>query len=256
MSQAIPTWFWVVWAGIFGLVFGSFFTAVAHRWPREESLMHPRSHCTACNHTLSWFELVPVLSWVALRGRCRSCRASVSIRYPLTELVTGALAALAIATVGANLRGAAAAVMLVALVPVVIIDLEHKLIPDLIVLPATVAALALGILSRPDRWWVPVASALGASGFLLILHLAKPGGMGLGDVKLALLLGAVLGAGVIPALAVAFLAGSILGVGMMIRGGASARKMAIPFGPFLAAGAFVALWWGTPVLSWYRDSFL
>jgi leader peptidase (prepilin peptidase) / N-methyltransferase len=254
--RAIPTWFWVTWAGIFGLMLGSFFTALAHRWPREESMVAPRSHCTNCNHTLSWFELVPVLSWVALRGRCRSCKTAVSVRYPLTELATGALAALAIATVGANLRGAAAAVMLVALVPVVIIDLEHKLIPDVIVFPATAAALTLAVLSHPGRWWVPVVSALGASAFLLGLHLAKPGGMGLGDVKLALLLGAVLGAGVIPAFAVAFLTGAILGVVMMVRGGAAARKMAIPFGPFLAAGAFFALWWGAPVISWYRDSFL
>jgi prepilin signal peptidase PulO-like enzyme (type II secretory pathway) len=146
-------------------------------------------------------------------------------------------------------------ILVLTLVPVVVIDLEHKLIPDVFVLPAAAAALALAIAESPDRWWVPVVGALGASLFLLILSLVYPGGMGLGDVKLALLLGAVLGVSVVPALAVAFFAGALLGAVLLVRMGASARKMAVPFGPFLAAGALVALWFGSSMIDWYSGRF-
>ncbi|MEW6582522.1 MAG: prepilin peptidase, partial [Actinomycetota bacterium] len=166
-----PLWFWAAAAGALGLALGSFFTVAAHRWPREESLVHPRSHCTACARTLRWYELVPVLSWVAQGGRCRGCGAGISWRYPAIELASGALAATAIASFGATPRGAAAMILLLALVPVVVIDLEHKLIPDVIVLPSAAAALALAVAADPARWWVPVAAAGGASLFLLVLSL-------------------------------------------------------------------------------------
>lgn len=248
-----PLWYWVVMAALLGLALGSFFTVMAWRWPREESLSTPRSHCTACGHVLGPLELVPVLSWVLQRGRCRGCGAGVSARYPAIELATAALAAIPVATFGPTASGLAAALMAVALVPIVVIDLQHRLIPDVIVLPAAVVALALVIAADPGRWWQPVVAAAGAGGFLFLLWLFYPGGMGLGDVKLALLMGAVLGTAVIPALGIAFLAGSVLGVAMLLRHGSAARKMAVPFGPFLAVGALVALWWGPAMVGWYAD---
>jgi prepilin signal peptidase PulO-like enzyme (type II secretory pathway) len=251
--SAIPLWYWATAAAVFGMAMGSFFSVLTYRWPREESLVTPRSHCTTCEHQLRWYENVPVLSWVALGRRCSSCRSPISWRYPALELVSGALAAGAIVAFGANWRGLAVLVMALALVPVVVIDLEHKLIPNIVVLPAAAIALVFAVLHDPSRWWVPVVGAAGAAAFLGVLWLVYPRGMGFGDVKLALLLGAVLGASVIPAFAIAFFAGSIIGVTLIARSGRGARKTAVPFGPFLAAGALIALWAGPTLITWYTD---
>lgn len=251
--SAIPLWFWAIAAALFGMAMGSFFSVLTHRWPREESLVAPRSHCTTCDHQLRWYENIPVISWLALGRRCASCREPISWRYPALEIVGAALAAASIVAFGANWRGLAVMVMAIALIPVVVIDLEHKLIPNIVVLPATAIALVFAVLHDPRRWWVPVAAAAGAAAFLGVLWLVYPRGMGLGDVKLALLLGAVLGASVIPALAIAFFAGSIIGITLIARTGRSARKTAVPFGPFLAAGALIALWVGPTLLTWYTD---
>lgn len=253
MSSLAPTWFWILAAGVFGTCFGSFSSVVAYRWPREESIVTPRSRCTSCGHQLSWYENLPVVSWLALGRRCGSCRAPISWRYPAQELGSGLLAAGAIWHFGPTWQGLAAMVMLLALVPVVMIDLEHKLIPNAVVYPAAAIALGAMILNDPERWWVPVTAAVGAAGFLWFLGRVKPGGMGLGDAKLALLLGAVLGASVIPALFIAFLTGSILGAVLMARFGMQARKYQIPFGPYLALGATVALFVGPTLISLYTD---
>lgn len=252
--DGLPLWYWATIAGLLGLAFGSFATVAAYRWPRGQSLVRPGSRCVSCDHALRPSELVPVASFALQRGRCRSCGDAIGWRYPAIELACGALATLAVVTFGANPQGAAAALLAVVLVPVVAIDLEHQLIPDVIVLPAAAAALAAVILADPSRWWVAVVSALGAAAFLFVLWLAHPGGMGLGDVKLALLMGAVLGASVIPALFIAFALGGLLGVVLLLRFGRGARKMAVPFGPFMAAGALVALWWGPSMIGWYLDS--
>jgi len=252
-STSVPTWWWVLCAGVLGLAIGSFWTVVIWRWPRGESVVHPRSHCTGCDRTLDAHELVPVGSWVWQRGACRGCGSRIHWRYPLVELSTAVLAAGAIWHFGPTLMGVGAALLAMVLVPVVAIDLEHQLIPDVIVLPAAAVGLALEIAAHPDHWWVPVLAALGAGGFLFALWLAYPGGMGLGDVKFALLLGAVLGVAVIPALGVAFAAGALLGIVMIARHGAAARKRAVPFGPFLAAGALVALVWGSTIVHWYTN---
>ncbi len=251
--SATPLWFWVTLAGVFGLAMGSFFTVLTYRWPRGESLVSPRSHCTSCDHQLRWYENIPIVSWLALGRRCASCRQPIPWRYPALELASGALAAASMAAFGADWRGLAVMVMAVALVPVVAIDLEHKLIPNIVVLPAAAVALVFAVLHDPGRWWVPVIAAAGAAAFLGVLWLLYPRGMGFGDVKLALLLGAVLGASIIPAFAIAFFAGSVLGVALIARGGRGARKTAVPFGPFLAAGALLALWVGPTLITWYTD---
>lgn len=253
MLAGAPTAYWAIVAGILGLALGSFATVVASRWPAGGSLVSPRSHCTGCKRTLTPLEMIPVISWIALRGRCRGCGTAVSWRYPAIELASGALAAGAIAGFGPTWQGLSAALLGVALVPVVVIDLQHHLIPDIIVLPAAALGLVAAIAADPRDWWMSVAAALGAAGFLFILWLVYPGGMGLGDVKLALLLGAVLGASVIPALLVAFAGGAALGVVLLARFGPRARKMAVPFGPFLAAGALTGLWFGPAMIGWYAE---
>jgi leader peptidase (prepilin peptidase) / N-methyltransferase len=247
----VPLWFWSLWAGLVGLAAGSFFTVAVSRWPRGESLVRPRSHCGGCGRTLGPAELLPLVSFALQRGRCRGCGSRIGWRYPAIELASGALAAVAIAVFGPTWRGLAAALLALALVPVVVIDLEHRLIPDVVVLPAAALGLAAAALADPGDWWVPVVAAAAAAGFLLLLWIVYPGGMGLGDVKLALLLGAVLGVSVIPALAAAFLAGAVLGLALLVRFGSRARKMAVPFGPFLAGGALVALFWGPAMIDWY-----
>jgi leader peptidase (prepilin peptidase) / N-methyltransferase len=191
----------------------------------------------------------------ALARRWPPGRATAGPRWRGAAIVlaSGALAAAAAASFGTSPRGLAAAVLLVALVPVVAIDLEHRLIPDVVVLPAGALGLLLSALSDPGRWWVPAAAALGAGAFLLLLWAVHPAGMGLGDVKLALPMGAVLGASVVPALAVAFAAGGVVAAAVLARLGRRGRGVGVPFGPFLAAGAAVALWAGPGMLSWYAE---
>ena len=254
MSSALasPIWLAPALAGVIGLALGSFFTVLIERWPAGRSLVAPRSSCDHCERTLSPLELVPVLSWIALRGRCRGCGGRVDGRYAAVELATGALAAGAIAAFGPTWRGLAVAILLVALVPVVVIDLRHKLIPDIVVLPAATAGLGAAVAADPGRWWVPVASAFGAAGFLALLGVIRPGGMGMGDAKLGLLLGAVLGSAVVPALVAAFAAGALIGLALLAARGAAARRTAVPFGPFLSAGALVALLWGHTLIGWYQ----
>jgi len=252
-STSVPLWWWTLLAGVIGLAIGSFWAVVVWRWPRGESVVSPRSHCTGCQRTLDTRELVPVGSWLWQRGRCRGCDSPIHWRYPTIEAASALLAAGAIAYFGPTLTGLAAALLGMVLVPVVVIDLDHKLIPDVIVLPAAAAGLALAIAAHPQRWWVPVLAALGAGGFLFAIWLVFPGGMGLGDAKFALLLGAVLGLSVVPAMGVAFAAGALIGIAMIARHGAAARKRAIPFGPFLAAGAIVGLVWGPTIVHWYTS---
>ncbi len=194
------------------------------------------------------------MSWLALRGRCRTCERRIPVSVPAVEAACGVLAAGAVALLGPTWEAVAVAILAVVLVPVVVIDMRHRLIPDILVLPATVLALVAAILADPDRWWVPVVGAMGAAGFLLLLWAVHPAGMGLGDVKLAALMGAVLGASVIPAFAIAFGAGAVLGLALLLRMGPRARKVAVPFGPFLAAGALAALWVGPALIDWYTGT--
>jgi leader peptidase (prepilin peptidase) / N-methyltransferase len=250
-SASVPLWWWTTLAGGLGLAVGSFWTVFVWRWPRGESLVAPRSHCTGCDRTLRPRELVPVGSWLWQRGTCHGCGSRIHWRYPAIEAATALLAAGAIAHFGATPTGAAAALLGMVIVPVVAIDLQHQLIPDVIVLPAAAIGLVLAIVARPGHWWVPVVAAVGAGGFLFVLWLMFPGGMGLGDAKFALLLGGVLGLSVIPAMGIAFGTGALLGVLMIARHGSAARKMAVPFGPFLAGGAVAGLLWGPAMVSWY-----
>jgi leader peptidase (prepilin peptidase) / N-methyltransferase len=232
-----------------GLALGSFLNVLVARVPLRRSIVHPGSACDSCGHELSWFENVPVLSYVALRGRCRSCGTKIPIHHPLVEAVTAILIAGAAWKFGLTWDFAIASVFLAALVTVSATDLERRIIPNRVVVPAAVAVLVGNTIVHPSVEWV--IAGVAASGFLLVAALAYPGGMGMGDVKLAALLGFMLGWSVSVALLLGFIAALVPSIVLMVRHGREARKMAIPLGPFLALGGVVALFAGGSVLHWY-----
>ena len=248
---------YVVLAGIAGLLIGSFLNVVAHRLPRGESLVRPGSRCPGCGSPVKPYDNVPVLSWLLLRGRCRNCGEPISPQYPLVELATGLLWAGVVAARDDEIGIALGLILVTALVPIVVIDLERRLIPNLITGPAAVAALAAGIAFALDDVPEQLAWGAGAFGFFFLAALAYRRGMGMGDVKLAGLLGLCLGRAVIPAILIALVAGVLVGGVIIARvGAARGRKTAVPFGPFLALGAVVALFAGDEMVEWYEDQFL
>jgi leader peptidase (prepilin peptidase)/N-methyltransferase len=233
---------------------GSFLNVVAYRLPRHESIVTPSSHCPTCNTPVKPYDNIPVLSWLLLRGRCRSCGARISPRYPLVEALTAALCAGAVLAHDGAAGIALSLLTILVVVPVALIDLEHKIIPNRITYPAAVVALVLGLALDPSNEPERVYASLAAGGALLIVALAYPGGMGMGDVKLAAVLGLCLGVAVAPATFIAVLAGVLVGAVVMARkGAAQGRKTAIPFGPFLALGAIVAVYAGSPLVDLYLN---
>jgi leader peptidase (prepilin peptidase)/N-methyltransferase len=236
-----------------GLAIGSFLNVVAARVPLRRSLVKPRSACMSCGHELAWYDNLPVLSYALLRGRCRYCGARISPLYPAVELATAVLVAACVWRFGLTGQAAVAAFFCAVLVAVTATDLRHRIIPNRIVVPATVVVLAAQAALEPRPEWA--LGALGASLFLFVAAMAYPAGMGMGDVKLALLMGAALGKSV----AVALLAGMIFALlpslVLLARHGAAARKMGLPFAPFLALGSVVALFAGAPLLHAYWTFF-
>jgi leader peptidase (prepilin peptidase)/N-methyltransferase len=243
-------------AAIAGLVAGSFFNVVIARLPRHESLVRPGSQCPHCGHPVRPYDNLPVFSWLILRGRCRDCGEPISARYPLVELVTAALFAAVVIDTGANEHVWLGLALVSVLVPVAFIDLDHRIIPNAIVLPGAVAAIAIVAATEPSELSEHLIAGAAAAGFLLLAVLAYPRGMGMGDVKLAGVLGVYLGRSVGPAMLVALLSGTIVGVVIIARkGAAEGRKTAVPFGPFLALGGLVGLFFGPGIVDWYLDSF-
>jgi leader peptidase (prepilin peptidase) / N-methyltransferase len=231
------------------LALGSFLNVVAARVPLRRSIVRPPSACMSCGEEIRWYDNVPLLSYAVLRGRCRHCQAQIPPVYPAVELVTALLLAGCVLAFGFSLEAAVAAFFCAVLVAVSAIDLEHRIIPNRIVVPATVVVLVANTIRDLSPEWT--LAALGASGFLFAAALAYPAGMGMGDVKLALLMGAALGRTVPVALMVGMLAAMIPSLVLLARHGAKARKMGIPFGPFLAIGSVVALFWGHDLLHAY-----
>ncbi|HET7648168.1 MAG TPA: prepilin peptidase [Gaiellaceae bacterium] len=232
-----------------GLALGSFLNVVAARVPLERSIVSPGSACMSCGHEIAWRDNVPVLSWLALRGRCRSCGVAIPARYPAVELVSALLVAGCVWRFGATAQALLASFFCLVLVAISATDLEHRIIPNRIVLPAFAVVLPAQTVLHPSTEWV--FAALGASGFLFAAALAHPKGMGMGDVKLALLLGAMLGRHVGVAMLVGMAATLVVAVVLFVRHGVAARKTAVPFGPFLALGSVVALFAGGPLMDAY-----
>jgi leader peptidase (prepilin peptidase) / N-methyltransferase len=239
-----------------GLLIGSFLNVVAHRLPRGESLLWPASRCPGCDQPIKPYDNVPLLSWLALRGRCRGCGEPISPRYPAVELVT-AIAFGAIVLVNGVDRHLIWELPFAAmLVAVAAIDIEHRIIPNRVMLPAAVFAVAAAIALRPDDLIALLVAGAGAFAAFLLCALAYPAGMGMGDVKLAGVMGLFLGSAVIPALFIAFLAGTLVGVAVIARHGRDGRKKGVPFGPFLALGGVVGLLAGSELIDLYTRTFL
>lgn len=246
----------IVLFGILGLVLGSFLTVVAHRLPSGERFVAGRSQCPDCGHRIAARDNVPVVSWVLLRGRCRHCERQISVRYPLAEL------ALSAAFIGALFRFsgepaeiALACVFSATLLTITLTDLEYRLIPNKVLIASLVIGAAIAIPTDPDGVPERAIAAAAAFGALFLVALAYPRGMGMGDVKLAGLMGFYLGRAVAPALLIGFLVGALWGLALIARHGSEARKQAVPFGPFLAFGGIVGLFAGDEIVDWYLDSF-
>jgi leader peptidase (prepilin peptidase)/N-methyltransferase len=235
-----------------GLALGSFLNVVAARVPLRRSIVRPPSACMSCAQEIRWYDNVPLVSWLVLRGRCRDCSVRIPWVYPAVELLTAVLIAGCVFAFGLTAEAVISAFFCSVLVAVSAIDLEHRIIPNRIVLPATVVVLAANTLRDPSPKWA--LAALGASGFLFTAALVYPAGMGMGDVKLALLMGAALGSTVAVALMAGMLAAMVPSIVLFARYGSKARKMGIPFGPFLALGSVVALFWGHAILDAYLST--
>jgi leader peptidase (prepilin peptidase)/N-methyltransferase len=236
-----------------GLALGSFLNVVAARVPLRRSIVRPGSACMACGEALRWYDNLPLVSYALLRGRCRSCQARIGLRYPGVELATAALLVGCALAFGFTLEALVAGFFCTVLVAISATDLEHRIVPNRIVLPAAVVVLAAQTALRPSPEWA--LGALGASLFLFVAALAYPAGMGMGDVKFALLLGAMLGRYAGVALMVGMVAALVPSVVLLARHGAAARKMGIPFAPFLALGGVVALFAGHALLHEYLTLF-
>jgi leader peptidase (prepilin peptidase)/N-methyltransferase len=239
-------------AFVFGLLAGSFATAVAHRVPRGMSIAGPRSQCPACGTQIAAYDNVPVFSWLLLRGKARCCGAPISARYPLTELAVGLLFAAAVLVEwGEPARIAIDFVFVTMLAAITLTDLERRIIPNKILLVGAILCLAIAAPTDPGGLAERAIAATAAGGLFFLAALAYPQGMGLGDVKLAATMGLFLGRAVAPAILVALLVGSAVGIALIARHGQPARKTAIPFGPFLALGGIVGMLTGDSLLDLY-----
>jgi len=235
---------------------GSFLNVVIHRLPRGESLVSPSSRCPHCGTPVKPYDNVPVVSWLVLRGRCRHCGGPISARYPLVELATALAFAAVVLVRGFDDDLVLELPFVAALIALAGIDLDHKLLPNRIVYPmAAYGVIATLLVDRGDLV-ENLAAGAGAFVFLFAAVLAYPRGMGMGDVKLAGAMGLYLGSAVIPALLTAFLSGSVVGLAIIAREGAAARKKAVPFGVFLAIGGIVGVLAGPELVDAYRSHFL
>jgi leader peptidase (prepilin peptidase)/N-methyltransferase len=246
----------IAFIGVLGAVVGSFLNVVIHRLPRGESLVRPGSTCPGCAVAIAPYDNVPLLSWVVLRGRCRACDEPISLRYPVVEGLTAASFAAVAAARGIDAELLLLLPFAALLIAVAGIDLDHRIVPNRLVLPAAIYGLLGSALLRPAELPELLIAALGAFGALLLAAIAYPGGMGMGDVKLGGVMGLYLGAAVAPAMLAAFLAGSVVGIATMARHGSGARKRVLPFAPFLALGGLTGLIVGPELVELYAARFL
>ncbi len=241
----------VVFMGLLGAAVGGFLNVVVHRLPRRESLVSPSSHCPSCGAPILKRDNVPVISWLLLRGRCRRCLEPISARYPLLELLTALTFAAVVLTRGVHDDLVVQLPFAAVLIAVAGIDLEHRVVPNRILAPAALWGLAGSAFVRESELPALLVGGAGAFALLLVAVLAYPAGMGMGDVKLAGVMGLYLGLSVVPALLAAFATGSVAGAAIMVRHGLQARKRAVPFAPFLAAGGLVGLLTGPELVGLY-----
>jgi leader peptidase (prepilin peptidase)/N-methyltransferase len=240
---------------ILGLAVGSFLNVCIHRLPRKQSIVSPGSRCARCGYALRWFDNVPVLSYMLLRGRCRKCRDRISIRYPVVELLTMAVFVAHYIVLGADILLVPRLLFASSLIVLFAIDLEHRLLPNVITLPGIVVGFAFRLLVAPG----PVSSLVGilvGGGVLWLIgevyyRYAGQEGMGGGDVKMLAMIGAFLGWELtLVTLVLSSVLGSLAGI-LMLATGRGGMKYALPYGTFLALGALTASLAGSDILSWY-----
>lgn len=242
----------VVIAFLAGLAAGSFATAVAYRVPRGIPFALARSQCPACGAPIAAYDNVPLFSWLMLRGKARCCGTRISARYPLTELVVGLLFAATVLVYRGDAAEAIIGLVFVSVLAIITLtDLEQRVIPNNVLIAGAILCLAIALPTDPGGVPERLIAAAAAGGLFFLVALAYPAGMGLGDVKLAATMGLFLGRAVAPALLAALLAGSLVGLALIARHGSEARKMAIPFGPFLALGGVIGLLAGDQLIDLY-----
>jgi leader peptidase (prepilin peptidase)/N-methyltransferase len=247
----------IAFAGVLGALGGSFLNVVAYRLPRHESLVTPASHCTRCGTPVKPYDNIPVLSWLLLRGHCRKCSAPISVRYPLVEALTAVLCVGAVLAHSSAAQIALSVALILIVIPAALIDLEYRIIPNKITALGAVLAIGIGLALDPAGEPERLIAGVAGGGFLLLAALAYPGGMGMGDVKLAAVMGLFLGRAVAPAILIALLAGVLYGALVVARKGTrEGRKTAVPFGPFLAFGAVIAVYAGQPIVDLYINHFV
>jgi len=239
---------------ISGLAVGSFLGVVAYRMPRKLSIVRPSSYCVSCNRKIPFYDNIPLVSYILLKGRCRYCKEKIPLNNFLIEIITGALFVINYFFFGLSIKTLAGIILCSVLVLISFIDIEFKVIPNIIVLPFTLVGLAFSIFLNLEEWWFPVVFSAGAFLFMLIIHLISPHGMGMGDVKLSLMIGAFLVRDVVAALFLGFMLGVIYGVSLIIVK-KKGLKHQIPFGPFISIGSMIALFWGDNILKWYVSFF-
>ena len=244
-----------IFAGLLGLVVGSFLNVCIYRLPRQESVTWPGSRCTACDRPLAWYENIPLVSWLALRGRCRTCRVPISPVYPAVEAITGAIFVAGFFIYGPTPLLAARLLFAAAMIVLFFIDLRHHILPNAITLPGIAIGFALSFV-LPPGWIASLIGLIAGGGVLLLIAEAYRRwrgveGLGMGDVKMLAMIGAFLGWQLmLVTLVLASFAGSLLGLAL-IASGRGSMKLALPFGTFLAVGALAAAVAGEPLLAWY-----
>lgn len=256
----IPPAIALAFCALSGLCVGSFLNVVIGRLPAGRSIARPRSSCPRCGNSIAWYDNVPVLSYLLLRARCRSCRSPISWRYPVVEILCAALFAMAYIRFGPTLQLASALVLLSMLVAISGIDLDHQIIPDLLSVPGVVVGLLMSLAPGAIGWPASTLGVVVGAGVFLVIIAASSlalgqAGMGGGDVKLGAMLGAFLGWKlVLFSILISVLVGGLLAGGLLATG-RKGRKDPIPFGPFLALGGAICLFWGDATLAWYFAQF-
>ncbi|SFD60867.1 type 4 prepilin peptidase 1 Aspartic peptidase. MEROPS family A24A [Lentibacillus persicus] len=236
---------------LLGLVFGSFFNVVGLRAPQKLPFTADRSICPHCKNQLSWCELIPLLSFIFQSGKCRHCQHGISIMYPAIELITGLLFAFAYIKLGLQIELIAALLLIALLVIVFVSDMRYMLIPNNVLLFFFPLFILIRIVSPLTPWWSPIMGALTGGAIIVIIILASRGGMGGGDMKLFVIIGIVLGLdNTLLTLLLASVFGMVVGV-VLLSLKIINRKQPVPFGPYIAAAAIVAYFYGEPIVAWY-----
>jgi leader peptidase (prepilin peptidase)/N-methyltransferase len=242
---------------LIGLPLGSFFNVVAYRLPRGQTPWNPpRSHCGSCGAQISARDNLPVIGWLLLRGKCRECGASISWRYPAFEAITALLFAACGLKFGWDVTLVPALLLVSTLVIISNSDIDQRIISNQVLFVSLICGVVAMALAYPDDWVTWTLSAVIAFTVMFLVALAYPRGMGMGDVKLAGVMGLYLGRAVAPSLLLAFFLGTVVGIGVMVaKGVKEGRKTALPFGPFMALGGVFGIFWGESVVQWYLDTF-